>query len=68
MPTHIDNAKQPDLTPVIRATETLAPHMKPGAIVIYESTVYPGVTEDVCAPIIERLSGKVHGRDFRLGY
>jgi len=68
VPTPIDNAKQPDLTPVVKATETLAPHLKAGAIVIYESTVYPGVTEDVCAPIIERLSGKKRGADFRLGY
>lgn len=68
VPTPIDNAKQPDLTPVVRATETLAPHLKPGTIVIYESTVYPGVTEDVCAPIIERLSGKKRGQDFKLGY
>lgn len=68
VPTPIDNAKQPDLTPVVRATETLAPHIKMGAIVIYESTVYPGVTEDVCSPIIERLSGKKRGVGFKLGY
>lgn len=68
VPTPIDNAKQPDLTPVIRATETIAPHLKAGAIVIYESTVYPGVTDDVCAPILERLSGKRRGVDFKLGY
>lgn len=68
VPTPIDNAKQPDLTPVIRATETLAPNLKEGAIVIYESTVYPGVTEDVCSPIIEKLSGKKRGIGFKLGY
>lgn len=68
VPTPIDNAKQPDLTPVIKATETLAPYLKPGVIIIYESTVYPGVTEDVCAPIIERISGKKRGKDFKLGY
>lgn len=68
VPTPIDNAKQPDLTPVVKATETLAPHLKNGAIVIYESTVYPGVTEDVCSPIIERLSGKQRGVGFKLGY
>ncbi|MEK6789326.1 MAG: nucleotide sugar dehydrogenase [Pseudomonadota bacterium] len=68
VPTPIDNAKQPDLTPVIRATETIAPHIKLGAIVIYESTVYPGVTDEVCAPILERLSGKRRGADFKLGY
>jgi UDP-N-acetyl-D-glucosamine/UDP-N-acetyl-D-galactosamine dehydrogenase len=68
VPTPIDNAKQPDLTPVIKATETLAPHLKPGVIIIYESTVYPGVTDDVCAPLIERVSGKKRGKDFKLGY
>lgn len=68
VPTPIDNAKQPDLTPVVKATETLAPYLKSGAIVIYESTVYPGVTEDVCSPIIERLSGKKRGEGFKLGY
>ena len=68
VPTPIDNAKQPDLTPVVKATETIAPHLKPGAIVIYESTVYPGVTEEVCSPILERLSGKRRGDDFKLGY
>ncbi|MEL0027112.1 MAG: nucleotide sugar dehydrogenase, partial [Perlucidibaca sp.] len=68
VPTPIDNAKQPDLTPVVKATETIAPHLKPGAIVIYESTVYPGVTEEVCSPILERLSGKRRGIDFKLGY
>ncbi|MES2917089.1 MAG: nucleotide sugar dehydrogenase [Pseudomonadota bacterium] len=68
VPTPIDNAKNPDLTPVVRATETIAPHLKQGAIVIYESTVYPGVTDEVCAPILERLSGKTRGIDFKLGY
>ncbi len=68
VPTPIDNAKQPDLTPVIRATESIAPNLKPGAIVIYESTVYPGVTDEVCAPILERLSGRRRGEGFRLGY
>lgn len=68
VPTPIDNAKQPDLTPVVRATEMLAPHLKEGVIVVYESTVYPGVTEDVCSPIIERLSGMQRGSGFKLGY
>ena len=68
VPTPIDNAKNPDLTPVVRATETIAPNLKPGAIVIYESTVYPGVTDEVCAPILERLSSKTRGVDFKLGY
>jgi UDP-N-acetyl-D-galactosamine dehydrogenase len=68
VPTPIDNAKQPDLTPVIKATEAIGPNLKPGAIVIYESTVYPGVTEDICGPILERLSGTRRGEGFRLGY
>jgi len=68
VPTPIDNAKQPDLTPVVKATEAIAPYLKAGVIIIYESTVYPGVTEDVCGPILERLSGKRRGVDFRLGY
>lgn len=68
VPTPIDQAKNPDLTPVVRATETIAPFLKVGAVVIYESTVYPGVTEDVCAPIIARLSGLVRGEGFKLGY
>lgn len=68
VPTPIDNAKQPDLTPVIRATETIAHALKPGAIIVYESTVYPGVTDEVCGPLIERITGKKRGIDFRLGY
>lgn len=68
VPTPIDNAKQPDLSPVVGATKALAPHLKEGVIIIYESTVYPGVTEDVCAPIIESLSGKKRGLGFKLGY
>ena len=68
VPTPIDNAKQPDLSPVIGATNTLAPNLKDGVIIIYESTVYPGVTEGVCAPIIESLSGKKRGLGFKLGY
>ncbi len=68
VPTPIDDAKQPDLTPVIKATQTLAPNLKAGAIVIYESTVYPGVTDDVCGPLIEKLTTKKRGVDFKLGY
>ena len=68
VPTPIDQEKNPDLTPVVRATETIAPFLKRGAVVIYESTVYPGVTDEVCAPILERLSGYVRGVDFKLGY
>ena len=68
VPTPIDNAKQPNLTPVIEATRILASHLRNEAIVIYESTVYPGVTEEVCAPIIESLSGGKRGTRFKLGY
>jgi len=68
VPTPVDNAKQPDLTPVVRATQTFAPFLKKGAIVIYESTVYPGVTDDVCGPLIEKVAGKKRGVDFKLGY
>jgi UDP-N-acetyl-D-galactosamine dehydrogenase len=68
VPTPIDNAKQPDLTPVVSATRMIGPNLKKGAVVIYESTVYPGVTEDICGPILEETSGLVRGRDFWLGY
>ncbi|MES2159781.1 MAG: nucleotide sugar dehydrogenase [Pseudomonadota bacterium] len=68
VPTPVDDAHQPDLTPVERASETVAKALKKGDIVVYESTVYPGVTEDICVPILERLSGLVCGRDFTVGY
>lgn len=68
VPTPVDHAHQPDLTPVIRATETVGKNLKKGAIVIFESTVYPGVTEDVCVPILERESGLVCGDGFKVGY
>lgn len=68
VPTPIDDAKRPDLTPVIKATETVGRNLKRGAIVVYESTVYPGVTEDICVPILERESGLKAGQDFKVGY
>ncbi|MDX8391167.1 MAG: nucleotide sugar dehydrogenase [Mariprofundaceae bacterium] len=68
VPTPVDNAHQPDLTPVVRATETVGKNLKPGAIVVFESTVYPGVTEDVCVPILERESGLICGEGFKVGY
>ncbi len=68
VPTPVDTARQPDLTPVIRATETVAGNLKAGAVVIFESTVYPGVTEEVCVPILERISGLRCGEHFRVGY
>lgn len=57
VPTPIDNAKRPDLTPLIKASESIGAVLKPGDTVIYESTVYPGCTEDVCVPVLERVSG-----------
>ncbi len=68
VPTPVDNAHQPDLTPVIRASETVGRHMSKGAMIIFESTVYPGVTEDICVPILERESGLTCGADFTVGY
>ncbi len=68
VPTPVDNAHRPDLTPVIKASETVGSHMKRGAIVIFESTVYPGVTEEVCVPILERESGLECGTGFKVGY
>jgi UDP-N-acetyl-D-glucosamine/UDP-N-acetyl-D-galactosamine dehydrogenase len=68
VPTPVDHNNVPDLTPVIKASETVAKALKKGAIVVYESTVYPGVTEDICGPILERISGLKRGVDFKVGY
>jgi len=68
VPTPVDDAHQPDLTPVERASETVGRALKRGDIVVYESTVYPGVTEDICVPILERISGLRCGTDFTVGY
>jgi len=68
VPTPVDEAKIPDLTPVVKASETVGRHMQPGSIVVYESTVYPGATEEVCIPILERESGLACGKDFKVGY
>lgn len=68
VPTPIDNANRPDLTPIIKASETVGRAIQPGAIVIYESTVYPGCTEEVCVPILEKVSGLKFNRDFFCGY
>jgi UDP-N-acetyl-D-galactosamine dehydrogenase len=68
VPTPITAARQPDLGPLERASETIGRHMKPGATVIYESTVYPGATEEVCVPILEKHSGMRWRQDFHVGY
>ncbi|MGC4028218.1 MAG: nucleotide sugar dehydrogenase [Steroidobacteraceae bacterium] len=68
VPTPIDTANRPDLTPLIKASETVGSAMKAGAIVIYESTVYPGCTEEVCVPILERESGLKFNEGFFCGY
>jgi len=68
VPTPIDGWKCPDLTPVIKASETVGKVIGRGSIVVYESTVFPGVTEDICGPILEKQSGLTCGVDFKLGY
>ncbi len=68
VPTPVDKNNVPDLTPVEKASETVGRVLQKGAVVVYESTVYPGVTEDICGPILEKLSGLKQGRDFKLGY
>jgi UDP-N-acetyl-D-galactosamine dehydrogenase len=68
VPTPIDENRQPDLTPMISASKTVASNLKRGAIIVFESTVYPGVTEEICGPVIEEVSGLKRGTDFFLGY
>ncbi|GIV09891.1 MAG: UDP-N-acetyl-D-galactosamine dehydrogenase [Fimbriimonadales bacterium] len=68
VPTPVDKAKRPDLRYLVRASEIVGQHMKRGAIVVYESTVYPGCTEEDCAPVLERALGMKAGVDFKLGY
>lgn len=68
VPTPVDKARIPDLSPLVNASTTVGRHMKAGATVIYESTVYPGATEEVCIPILERESGLQWKRDFHVGY
>ncbi len=68
VPTPINAARQPDLSPLESASETVGRYMKPGATVVYESTVYPGATEEVCVPILERASGMRWRQDFHVGY
>lgn len=68
VPTPIDDDRRPDLTPIRAASRTVGPLLTKGDVVVYESTVYPGVTEEVCGPILEALSGLTCGVDFHLGY
>ena len=68
VPTPIDDFKTPDLTPLVKASESVGKVLKVGDIVIYESTVYPGATEEVCVPVLERVSGLKFNADFYAGY
>jgi UDP-N-acetyl-D-galactosamine dehydrogenase len=68
VPTPVDAAHQPDFTPLLSASETAGRHMKRGAIVVYESTVYPGATEEICIPVLERYSGLKWKEGFYVGY
>ncbi|HET7197639.1 MAG TPA: nucleotide sugar dehydrogenase [Burkholderiales bacterium] len=68
VPTPINAARQPDLSPLESASETVGRYLKPGATVVYESTVYPGATEEVCVPILEKASGLRWKQDFHVGY
>ena len=68
VPTPVDDAHRPDFTPLVKSSESVGKHIKRGATVVYESTVYPGATEEVCIPIIERLSGLEWKKDFFVGY
>ncbi|MDR5730490.1 MAG: nucleotide sugar dehydrogenase [Terriglobia bacterium] len=68
VPTPIDNERRPDLRPLVSASQTVGRAISSGAVVVFESTVYPGATEEICGPIIERISGLKRGVDFKLGY
>ena len=68
VPTPVDSANRPDMVPLIKASETVGSALKAGDIVIYESTVYPGATEEVCVPVLERVSGLKFNKDFYCGY
>ena len=68
VPTPINGDKTPDLTPLKEATRTIARNLRRDSVVVYESTVYPGVTEDICTPLLEEISGLRAGVDFRIGY
>ena len=68
VPTPVDDAHQPDFTPLVKSSESVGKHIKRGATVVYESTVYPGATEEICVPIIEKHSGLKWKTDFFVGY
>ncbi|MFM1987588.1 MAG: Vi polysaccharide biosynthesis protein [Pseudomonadota bacterium] len=68
VPTPVDDAHQPDFGPLLSASRTIGPQLKPDAVVVYESTVYPGATEEVCVPALEAASGKRWKKDFFVGY
>lgn len=68
VPTPVNESRQPDLTPLVKASETVSKYLKKGDIVVYESTVYPGCTEEICVPILERGSGLRYNEDFFCGY
>jgi UDP-N-acetyl-D-galactosamine dehydrogenase len=68
VPTPVDEAHQPDFMPLIKSSESVGKHIKRGAVVVYESTVYPGATEEVCIPLIEKYSGLKWKKDFFVGY
>src|SRR5690348_11196587 len=68
VPTPIDDAHQPDFGPLLGASESVGKNLRRGAIVVYESTVYPGATEEICVPVIEHHSGMKWQRDFFVGY
>ncbi len=68
VPTPVDAAHQPDFQPLVGASEAVGRHMRPGTIVVYESTVYPGATEEICIPILEKFSGLRWKQDFHVGY
>src|SRR5690625_3350153 len=68
VPTPIDAHKRPDLGPLVMASRTVGKYLRPGAVVIYESTVYPGATEEICVPELQRASGLRFNEDFTVGY
>ncbi len=68
VPTPVDASQKPDLNPLIKASETIGKVLKHDSVVVYESTVYPGVTEEICGSVLAKISGLKQGVDFKLGY